>query len=224
MKKVLVAAAALFVLASLPAFAQEPVQPAPQKQEDVEKVPAKKADPNESAEELRKQFETLGKVVGIEVAPVVKTPAENEKTMADVADRALDMTENMVGQLSETFQRIAPDVWRIMYKQQYAKAFSMLIPPLVWLVVCLSVNLFGTQLWITQGRLDQLEKDGSKDDHLFYWAIRLFGFQIAPGAIAVATALFNASSAGEVVRLLVNPEYYAIRDLLQMILSGGRIS
>lgn len=215
----------LFALAVSPAFAEEPAKVEPQNTDKVEKPLPKKTDPNESAEELRKQFETLGKVVGIEVAPVVKTPEATEKSMADVADRALDMTENMVGQLSETFQRIAPDVWRIMYKQQYAKALSMLIGPLLWLVACLVVNLIGTLLWIPKSRIDELQAGDDKDQYAVYWAIRFFGFQLAPGVVATLTALiFASTSAGEIVRLLVNPEYYAIRDLLQMILSGGRIS
>ncbi len=226
MKSVLILLAVAMAVMSMSAAA-DPAKP-------IAEIPSTTTvDPNKSADELRalidqmtpeqrSQIEALAR--GFDVAvPADKQTQKQEKTIADVADRALTMTEGMVGKLSKTLEQVAPEVWRIMYKQQYAKAVSMIVGPMLWIVVCILIMIIGTKVWITKAGLSKMESD-SNGDYDFYFGLRLIGFQIIPAFVATVTALIFASTANQIVMLLINPEYYAIQDLLRMILAGGRIS
>lgn len=91
----------------------------------------------EEVKQLQEWAATLGKAFGIN--PDFKKEEKQEtkeeigvqqtKTFADVADKSLDMVKNLVISLSQTLEKAAPQIWRVMVKQQYARAIANLILP-----------------------------------------------------------------------------------------------
>ena len=99
--------------------------------------PSAKGVSTEDAAKLRQSLQTLGQAFGVEAEATPQKPTSEtpKKTMAEVADKALDMVSSLTAQLDATLKKIAPDVWDIMLRQQYAKALAMPMFPVGILVV-----------------------------------------------------------------------------------------
>ena len=86
--------------------------------------------PAAQAEIIRRDLRALAQTVGVDPAP----EAESEKTMVDVADKALGLASGALGRVAEGLQVIAPEIMRIMIRQQYARAIGDLIAPVFCLL------------------------------------------------------------------------------------------
>lgn len=169
-----------------------------------------------SAAELRKDLQTLGQVFGIDApkeAPKkedAKSPppaSVPQKNMADVADRALTMVEGVTARLSDTLKGIAPEVWRIMLKQQYAKAIAWPVGNLAFIALCLLWGVVMSYFWKSGTKPD------TPDDGRFWFT------KLIPLVFGTVGGMFLAYNLSWTVLLLINPEYYAIQDLLKTLLA-----
>jgi|GEM_PF-3760302 len=168
----------------------------------------------EDVKQIQEASRGLNQVFGIE-APAPK-PTElseqpQQKTLTDVADKAVDMVGRLVATAAATLQKVAPDVWRIMIKQQYAKALGDLLLP--WLLFFGGIVLSSIKAgsW-------KLEANPSSDE----LAARLLVVVAAPAVVCALTFIWGAVALKNSIMLLVNPEFYAIRDLLIMLLNKGQ--
>lgn len=115
----------LMLVMTAPAYAQAPATSAPVAQalspEDMIKI----------RDQLKTLSQAMGNPVATATAETKKDEKEdpNHKTVGDVADKALGLFTNAIGTLSESLKKIAPEVWRIMIRQQYASAAADLITP-----------------------------------------------------------------------------------------------
>jgi len=149
-------------------------------------------------------------------APATATTT-GQKTMADVADRALDGIEAVTAKIASTLEKVAPQVWRIMVRQQYAKAFSEPVGPLAWIISMLVFLIVSGKVWrhVEGADIGDLTEDGRNNLR------RLIITRVGPLVIiCIATIAFGYALKDSVL-YLVNPEYYAIQDLLKSIMSGG---
>lgn len=170
---------------------------------------------------------SIGVVFGIEKAtptPAVQTgnnqaPAEHQKTVADVADKAVDMVGRLVASAAQTLQKVAPDVWRILIKQQYAKAIGDLTIPFGLLLSMLVLNqiYFKKTRKITEACQGQC-KEHSSDAHGWMWTTGT-GLPVVGFVVSILWTLISLSNS---IKFLINPEFYAIRDLLMMLLNKGQ--
>jgi hypothetical protein len=133
---------------------------------------------------------------------------EEHKTIGDVGDKALDMVGKAVASISATLEKVAPHVWKIMIKQQYAKAVGGLIVPWGLLFLLLPYWQIIRKAWKT---------DHIKDDSDEYWA-RLWLVRIIPGGAGFIITIVALVALSNSIMLLVNPEYYAVKDLITMLL------
>lgn len=138
-----------------------------------------------------------------------KSASTSGKSPVDVADRALDMIGNMVSVVAQKVEQAAPEVYRIMVLQQLAEAASTI---LIW------GGLFLFAL-IVQRKLGKREdiprwEAANTDSEKFAW---MFGRGI-PGFCVGLFGVLGTIQIGGAIKMVVNPQYYAIRDLLQMIL------
>jgi hypothetical protein len=147
-------------------------------------------------------------------------PANNEpkKTPAEVADKALDMFGNVVGQLSAEMEKMAPEVWRIMVRQQYAKAFTTLAGPLAAMFFILIFMFIGGKVW--KHDPSQAFWKGEREDTPTNRCVRLVCMRFIPILAITAIGATLASRLGESVGFLINPEYYALKDLLMLLRSS----
>jgi len=163
--------------------------------------------PAAQAEIIRRDLRALAQAIGVDPVP----EAESKKTMVDVADKALGLASGALGRVAEGLQVIAPEIMRIMIRQQYARAIGDLIAP----VFCLLGFLAGAMVLF--GKTKKV------------WAADLVpGKSDSTGALVVAcVALWilvvifagvTAARLGDSVKRLINPEFYAIRDLVLVLL------
>lgn len=166
----------------------------------------------EDAKKLKDTAKVLGTVFGVDVpkeeAKAEEKKEEPKKTLADVADRGLDMVQSFVTALSETLKKIAPEVWRVMVRQQYAKAFSYLIVPWGLLFMTLAYMNIVKRYWLGSNG-----KEDEDAEHAPIWFKK-----ILPLVVVFICAVWGLLNLKDSVLLFYNPEYYAIQDLLTMIL------
>ena len=169
----------------------------------------------EDQEKMRLQLQTLAEAFEVSKpeAKVEQKKEQPRKTVADVADRALSMVENVTAQLSNTLAKIAPEVWRIMIRQQYAKAAMATIVPFGLIFAILIVVAYIRKYWQPEKREDgSYEDDGEKWGYI--WVVR-----IVPGILLLLDGLWLFNRMSDAIAYLINPEYYAIQDLLRMLLT-----
>ena len=180
---------------------------------------------------VRQQLSGLAKAMGVEVvaaadqAPAAQAPAPAaqpapapappKKTMADVADKALDMATGFVTQISASMQKVAPEVWRIMIMQQYAKAIGDLVLPLGLVLMVIIYAFVARKKW----KLAEDQNNDWKDsEHNWHFAVTACLPLVLGAIFAICTVVALSDS----IKYLVNPEYYAVKDLLTMLLNRGQ--
>lgn len=172
---------------------------------------------------LREQMNAISKALGNASPPAPadsSKPAAPPKSMSEVASKAVDMMGSgankvvdmigsAVGTLSTNLSKIAPQVWRIMIIQQYAKAANELIVPILLLVltgvvaIVLRKNFPPPPAWT--------ERWTDAD------SLRLWLRTIIPTLFLCWFGVWFVVGMSEAVRYLINPEYYAIKDILMLI-------
>lgn len=200
----LICLAALLALAPPLSYGQQPAQ-----QTKVLKP--------EDAEQLRLQMQALTELLKT-VVPPEKVGATGEKqqpamTMAEVFNKALDMVGSSVATISAYVQQAAPHVWRIMIRQQYANAlYDLVVPVFLFLVGFIYYWRIGKILTKPQ-RINWDSGQGVA------WV--LFA-QAIPIIYMLIVAIVFSANIGNAGRIIVNPEYYAIKDLLGLITGAVR--
>lgn len=126
---------------------------------------------------------------------------------AVVAQQALEMGQSAVAEIVTAVKGIAPELWVILIRQVYAEAITFLIFNLLLLCIFAIVFIHGY-------------RDGVKaewDDRAATWWFVLPGSGI-PLMISLITFVVNGPSC---VRMLINPEYYAIQKFFAIASGGG---
>ena len=200
MKKFAFILFAIMLLITSSAFAQQPTQ---------EK-------PFTSAEEAKLREGTAAIIKYIRTQQGLdSTTLLGSKNIPDIVDKALDKFGGAVSAIYVNVQKAAPKVWEIMILQQYAKALSGVAGPLLTLVMIIIVYYFMRKRWTSAAdvKFDDSGSGGFWTRNIVTRAIPLVSGLIVCG--------FLFSAIKDASLLLVNPQYYAIRDLLVLLLGSG---
>lgn len=164
----------------------------------------------EDIKNLRQAFEALRGVVSPEnQQQTAQQTQEDHKTVGDVLDKAVDMVDKYATSAfaltAEAAKKVAPEVWRIMILQQYAKALSDILISWGLALVMFVAFLAAGKYWVEK-------PDESSDETSCRMTIRrilitLTVFFSMSGVVAIALN----------IQLLINPEYFAIKDLVQIV-------
>lgn len=133
--------------------------------------------------------------------------------MAEVADKALGLLEKYIGKAEQAFKSVAPEVWRVMIKQQYANAVSGVLVSFSLIVILAIYVLVIKTLW------KELPKTDS--DYGFNWWARFWFIRMIPFALFIIFGIIFSADLANSIKMLINPEYYAFRDLLHIVLNKG---
>lgn len=164
-------------------------------------------------EERKQALEALSSIAKtFEAKPQELATKAPQKTMADVADKALDISTKYIGQVAGVLEKAAPRVWAIMVKQQYAKAIGEVIGPIIWLVISILISVFIRSFWKVPEPVDRHD-----DERVFRNVCTL----VIPGIIGLIAGGFLASRLADSAMYLVNPEFYAVQDLVRLLLRPG---
>lgn len=133
---------------------------------------------------------------------------EQTTTMAEVADKVVTLGARAIAQAADSVEKVAPKVWGVMVRQQYAKAIGDLTVPFVGFVIALVIFVRTKAFRIRVWQNNTLNEDA-------FMAIAIV-------AALIAAAFWFAYALSNSVMYLINPEFYAFRDLLVMILNKGQ--
>ncbi|MFA5358603.1 MAG: hypothetical protein WC310_02135 [Patescibacteria group bacterium] len=186
-------------------------------------VPAPEATPTvdggqvfspEQKGEAKESLKELGEMFGVTTPTEKEPPQQTPTTVVGIADKALDMIGNLVGTIAKVVEGVAPEVWEIMVRQQYAKGISLLVVP--WGLFLLSIVYMGVIriFWKKYPDGDDFSEDGSITDK--GW--RGFIATLLPLIILFLDTIWALSRTADAVLMLINPKYYAVQDLLRMLL------
>jgi hypothetical protein len=205
--------AALLLLTASPALSAESPKPEETKAAFTE---AERAQALEAIRGIAKNFQVDP---GYAAKP---TEASQQKTMADVADKALDISTRYIGQVASVLEKVAPQVWRIMIVQQYAKAIRDLSVPWGIFILILVLTIISRRMWkLEPDQVRQSFFNMHNESNLSARGARgLFTF-ILPSAVLLLTGIIGINAFADSAMYLINPEYYAVKDLLQMLFNHG---
>jgi L-asparagine transporter-like permease len=125
--------------------------------------------------------------------------SENGLTASDVANRALDMLESFATRATAALEQLTPEAWRILVRQQYVVGMLDIGIPLMFLVLVLT-------FW---GICKRFNYEDDEYKVAFTKVIPVIALVIVGTVVACLLPIGIAH--------FVNPEYYAIRDILTMI-------
>lgn len=206
---VLLAAAALSASAQEPAASPSPATP-----------PVFTA---EQKQEAKQTLEAVGKALGVQVSPSPGAPAGQAtgKTVADVLDKGLDLTASAVSKISGMLEQVAPKVWRIFVIQQYAKAISGIIVPWGMVFMCFFYVRLINKHWTLSE--DERKQDIFGTDLFTTRGTHGFFTRFVPYTLAVVFGWWGFGRLADAALMAINPEYYAVKDLIQVLLAPGTL-
>lgn len=211
MKKAMcVAIVAVAVMFSVNSYAEEQkVSP------KVEQVSKQLGITIEEATKLVDNMQELAQVMGLKPAPAAEEKKDDSKkiTGPEVANKALDMAGNAVSTISAQIEKAAPHVWRIMVKQQYANATAWIALPLGFFICGLVYRK-----WTDSWKMQELRDDDEGIDSLSSRELGITFVSVTMYVALVIPTLWLTVAVSFSIRHLVNPEYYAIRDMFQIVL------
>lgn len=142
---------------------------------------------------------------------LVEAKAPDHKTVADVADRGLDMVKGLVASISETLQKVAPHVWEVMIRQQYAKAIADLVVPTGLFLITLVYFLIIRKKWQVKPEFEN--RDWTNEYATWFWFAG-----VIPTCFLLIWGIWSVVALSNSIKYLINPEYYAVRDIITMLL------
>lgn len=178
----------------------------------------------EEKEAVSPKLQELAKVVATDQIEKSAEKAAAPKA-ADVADKALDMVRGAVSSVVDGVSKAAPQVWRVMVRQRYIKAATTVLLP--WGLFLLVFAYYGyiKKAFDWEARKAR-EKEDPRNNYISQdqMSAYLILGQIIPGILWVAFGIWGIVALSDSICYLLNPEYYAIRDMLLMALHPSTAS
>lgn len=169
----------------------------------------------EEIKQIRTQLKDISDLVSGRketAAPKAKEEAEEpQKNMADVADKALSLLSGYIGIVAGAMTKVAPEVWRIMVRQQYANAVAGPFVPFM-LIMILAVYGVVMSYWWDKAKVKEESNEAGA---------RGFFVNLVPFVLFIIFGIWTSVQLSYSVQMLINPEYYAFRDLVHILLNKG---
>lgn len=179
-------------------------------------VPATATFSDQDREAAKKELQKVGELFGVKknISPPPATKQEAPVTMPEVADKALTMVGNAVGTIAGIVQKVAPEVWEIMVRQQYAKAIAGIIVPSGLILLLWMVTLAVKRFWPCDKTESYFDRNGQFNNR----GTRAAWTTLLPVALTAILGVWFFNQLADSALLLINPKYYAVKDLLEMLL------
>lgn len=160
-------------------------------------------------------------------ASATDSTAAQHKTWGGVLEKSLDMFSGAISKIASLIEQAAPHVWAIMVRQQYAKAAGEVAIPFGFLLFVTFYYRFLKKKWTpdTDKQFDTMVNNGyapSSSDSGYGWGWRVFFGKFLPLVGWSVSGGFLISAIQNAVLYTFNPYYYAIRDILVLLLGSSR--
>jgi len=128
-------------------------------------------------------------------------------TFAGAADKTVSETFSLIRDsasvLGDTVKKVAPEVWRVLILQQYVKAAQGIFVPLMVLILAGLYYKLINKTW----------KKPEYDDDFGYCIC----CKVLPIGVLITTFVAFIIGTSNAIQYIINPEYSAILDLLDMV-------
>ena len=146
----------------------------------------------------------------------------------DVLYKGLNLLERYVLVLSSVINDTSSNVWTILVRQQYVDAISGIIQSWVLVFMTLAFHLIVSKVWpdplvqkINTHKIeeseDQREKKAKEKENAAF--IRICVAFLLPALLGISFTICALWRTGTLMPILFNPEYYAIKNLLELIIT-----
>ncbi|BCO16248.1 putative membrane protein_gp195 [Bacillus phage vB_BceM_WH1] len=123
-------------------------------------------------------------------------------TWQDLADKYLDKAGKYIDQFAAKLGTTSEYIFEILVKQQIAAGISGII----FFAVLLIISLVSIKLGVKWFKMDSRRGDWDYQ-YMAMWA----------SIIGLVVLLLSLAGIGYNIRLIINPEYYAIQDIVNFI-------
>ena len=168
-----------------------------------------------SAEDIKKAKETIQELLNSDIQTSKQSQATSQtKNVADVMEKGLDVLSGYVATLEGVVSKFAPEICRIMILQQYSKAIGY---PLFWGLMLLSVFIIYKILrswWGLSKDSNTMQQQTDEDDDGYVFRVFLSIVLLICGGVF---SVFFLNALSDSVMIAINPEYYALKDIIQLL-------
>ncbi|MBI4142652.1 hypothetical protein HY480_02135 [Candidatus Uhrbacteria bacterium] len=142
--------------------------------------------------------------------------ARHRKELDLAIARLLTDSSAQIAQAAVQIERAAPDVWKMLVRQQYARALGDFARPLLFFGVIAAYFWFFGRKWSKQVT-EELGGDNEFGGFVLFQGI-IVGI---PAIIGISQGYHAIVALATAVTVISNPGYYAIRDLLALLLGSA---
>jgi hypothetical protein len=140
-----------------------------------------------------------------------------EQRIAEVSASIMELGAHALVPVARKMEQTSPDAWRTMVKRQYAKGFERVIKPA-------GLFLFAWVLWGLMRPFRRRMGMAGEQDKMMAGIRTVVGAFV--GYLIPILILFNflgrfLTALSEGAGYVINPEYYALQDLLITVLTKG---
>jgi hypothetical protein len=155
-------------------------------------------------------------------------PGEQGKTVGDALDKGLDMARDTVVYLAGKIEQVAPQLWRVLIVQQYVKGATGLISPVGFLILVFFYRRLLLKWWRPQPGDDDANEPllnaTTRVDEIptpTHRGWRGFLSIMVPLAAIVIGGISFYSALTDAVGYFINPNYYALKDIIILVKNPG---
>lgn len=112
--------------------------------------------------------------------------------------------------LKESIVDIAPDLWRIMIRQQYANV----VRDFIWVII-LAITVICVGKYVSQ---KFKEHDSNRKNYRCEWDVGEAILTVFGVAAIIVSLIVMCVSLTEGISILINPEYYAIKEMINLVI------
>lgn len=119
--------------------------------------------------------------------------------------------DELIYELIELMKQTAPELWRIAQRQVIVKTVQVSVGLIIAITLLFVCFLVIKKLY-TWKRSDDFDHSGCNDDNF-----HMFVGCLITGAVSFLTFLWFTDLLDSIIGLLINPEYYAIQEIIKLV-------
>ena len=138
---------------------------------------------------------------------IIVSQSPSEVDWAVIANKALDMGTDVAKTMADKVKEVAPEAWEILVRQAYVDAITPVMTSIFVGIVFFMTWFIGKRLWKNPGT-------GYKEEVEYGFYITVI--KVIPAAGVFITAVVSFSLLVDVIKVIINPKYYAIQKLFDL--------
>lgn len=132
-------------------------------------------------------------------APTSKAKLSWQELTDKYLDKMFETGSRLLARAEEVFTKNAPKLWGVLIKQQIISAITDIVVPLIFVLLLI--------IWGVVWRFHEFDDENWKAG-MVWWG---------PAIVAIVVLLYWLYHLGDAIKMLYNPEYHAISQIVEYI-------